>query len=88
MNYLTKDFSANAGDIVEVVLHGNAANVMLLDDNNFQNYKSRRQFAYYGGYYTASPVHITVPETKHWNLVIDLGGAAGRVEASVRLIPR
>jgi hypothetical protein len=86
MKFLHYQFNATLGNRVEVVLRGNAANVMLLDDINFSNYKAGAQFKYYGGHYTKSPVFIAVPSTGHWNLVIDLGGAAGHVDASVRLI--
>ena len=88
MKFLKHEVDANAGDTVEVVLEGHAANVMLLDPLNFQNYISGRAFHYYGGYYTQSPAHITVPQQGHWYLVIDLGGAAGHVSASMRVIPR
>lgn len=83
MRFLHYDLHANADNQVEIVLRGNAVNVMLLDDNNFSNYKMGHQFRYYGGHYTMSPVLITVPYSGHWNLVIDFGGAPGSVDASV-----
>lgn len=86
MKYLHYQFDANMGSRVEVVLRGNAANVMLLDDSNFNNYKADRQFKYHGGHYAMSPIFIAVPHSGHWNLVIDLGGATGHVDASVRVI--
>jgi len=86
MKFLHYQFNANLGNRVEVVLSGNASNVMLLDDFNFNNYKTGKQFKYYGGYYTRSPIFIPVPSGGHWNLVIDLGGTAGHVDASVRVI--
>ena len=86
MKYLHYQFNANEGNQVEVVLRGNAANIMLIDDSNFINYKAGGSFRYYGGHYTMSPVLITVPYAGHWNLVIDLGGAVGHVDASVRVI--
>jgi hypothetical protein len=86
MKFLHYQFNATLGNRVEVVLRGNAANVMLLDDINFSNYKAGTQFKYYGGHYAKSPVFIVVPSTGHWNLVVDLGGAAGHVDASVRVI--
>jgi hypothetical protein len=86
MKYLHYQLNANAGNRVEVVLRGNAANVMLLDDIAFNNYKAGRQFSYYGGHYTKSPVFIAVPTSGHWNLVVDLGGATGHVDASVRVV--
>ena len=44
---------------VEVMLK-NAADVFLVDSSNFQKYKSGRQFKYYGGHYTQTPVRISV----------------------------
>ena len=38
MDYLHKEFDLAEGDVVEVTLAGNAANVLLLDEGNFQNH--------------------------------------------------
>jgi Domain of unknown function (DUF1883) len=43
MDYLHREFDLSAGDIVEVTLAGNAANVMLLDTANFHNYRQGRR---------------------------------------------
>ena len=34
------------GNIVEVTLRGNAANVLLLDTSNYNNYKNGRRYRY------------------------------------------
>lgn len=86
MRFLHYPIHATAGQTVKVTLRGNAANVMLLDAVNFGNYRAGRGFRYYGGHYATSPVLIPVPHGGHWNLVIDLGGAAGHVDASVAVI--
>ena len=75
------------GSVVEVSLSGNAANVQLLDNVNLQNYKAGLRYNCYGGHYTQSPIHITVPHTGTWYVTIDLGGYAGQVRSSVRVIP-
>ena len=85
MNFLHKEFDLTAGDVLEVTLD-NAANVQLLDPSNYQNYRDGRQYHYHGGYVTASPFQITPPQAGHWHLVIDLGGNAGKVSASVRIL--
>jgi hypothetical protein len=36
MEYLHKELELQAGDVVEVTLSGNAANVMLLDPLNYE----------------------------------------------------
>jgi hypothetical protein len=77
----------HGGEIVEVTLHGNAANVLLLDSSNFQSYKSGRRYTYYGGHVTRSPYRIKVPQAGTWYVVIDLGGYSGRVSSSVRVLP-
>ncbi|MGH7200105.1 MAG: DUF1883 domain-containing protein [Planctomycetaceae bacterium] len=86
MNFLHYRLDANAGDVVEVTLD-RAANVQLLDPSQFEKYRNRRTYRYYGGHATRSPCRIEVPRTGPWHLVIDLGGAAGTVRASFRLLP-
>jgi len=86
MNFLHYDVWTNPGDVVQVFLTGSAANVLLLDDSNFQNYRSGRQFQYFGGYCTQSPATIRAPGTGHWNVVVDLGGRAGNVNATIRVV--
>lgn len=86
MNFLHAEFDAMAGDVVEVTLAGNAANVRLLDPANYVVYQTGGNHAYYGGHYTMSPVLIPVPHAGHWHLTVDLGGAAGTVSASFRVL--
>ncbi len=88
MEYLHKELDLSAGDGVEVTLSGNAANVLLLDQPNYDNYKNRRPYRYYGGYYTQSPAVIEAQESGRWHLIVDLGGGAGSVEAAVRVIDK
>lgn len=73
------------GQIVEVQLSA-AANVRLMDTANFNNYKKGRRHRYYGGYVKQSPFKIPVPSSGHWYLTIDLGGYAGTVTHSVRVL--
>lgn len=77
----------NRGEVVEVSLSGNAANVFLVDSSNFSSYKAGRRFNYYGGQATKSPVRLTIPNSGHWYLVIDLGGYGGQVRHSMRILP-
>jgi hypothetical protein len=77
----------NAGEIVEVSLSGNAANVFLVDYSNFQSYKARRRFTCHGGHATHSPIRLIIPRSGHWYLVIDLGGHSGKVSHSMRILP-
>lgn len=75
----------NQGQIVEVTLNL-AANVQLLDSTNFNLYRGGGRFTYFGGHVTRTPYRITVPSLAHWHLAIDLGGAAGNVRSSVRVL--
>ncbi len=76
-----------AGEIVQVNLSGNAANVRLMDSLNFQKYRSGRRHQCYGGQARKSPVRIPIPRSGHWHVAIDLGGYAGRARASVTVLP-
>lgn len=51
-----------------------AADVFLVDSTNFQKYKRGADFKYYGGYYTRSPVVITVSGAGRWYLIVRGGG--------------
>jgi hypothetical protein len=87
MNYLQSDLgNLDSEVLVEVTLRGTEANVMLLDPVALSAYKAGRRFDYFGGHFTRSPARIVVPRAGHWHVVVDLGGAAGRVEASVNVL--
>ena len=85
MDFLHKEFDLAAGDVLEITLD-HAANVQLLDPSNYQAYRSGRQYRYHGGYAPTSPFRIDAPQAGHWHLVIDLGGNAGTVRASARVL--
>lgn len=75
------------GNIVEVTLKGNAANVLLLNSSNYNNYKNGRRYRYYGGYVKSFPYRIVVPSNGRWFVVINLGGYGGQVRSAVRVLP-
>lgn len=76
----------NAGAIAVVTL-GTAANVRLLDDLNFRSFQAGRPYrGYHMGYYRHSPVRLQIPSSGHWHVVVDLGGHAGTVSASVKVV--
>jgi hypothetical protein len=77
----------SGGEVVEVILSGNAANVFLVDSSNFSAYKAGRKYTYYGGHATRSPVRLQVPRSGQWYVVIDLGGYGGSVRHSMRILP-
>ena len=85
MNFLHYDLHLKSNDVVEVTLD-KQANVRLLDSSNFASYKRGARHKYHGGLVKNSPFQIAAPHAGHWYLVIDLGGYAGRVNASVRVL--
>lgn len=72
-------------DVVEVTLD-KQANVRLLDDANYALYEQGKQHTYYGGLAKTSPTRLQPPHAGHWYVVIDLGGYAGTIRASARVI--
>jgi hypothetical protein len=86
MDFLHYDLNQlGGGDVIEVTLD-TAANVRLLDDLNFNGYRSGQQYTFFGGYVKQTPYKVRVPHGGHWHLVIDLGGYAGQVKSSVRVL--
>ena len=55
---------------VEVHLQ-NAADVFLVDQINFNKYRSGRDFRYFGGHYTRTPVNITVTGHGRYYLIVN-----------------
>jgi hypothetical protein len=86
LNYLHYEFDTGPEDVIEVSLRGQA-NVRLLDNTNFEKYSSGQSHHFaLGGFVKVSPVDLRPPSPGHWHVVIDLGGYAGRVGASVRKV--
>lgn len=87
MEHLYKDLGyLEAVRIVEVTLNGTEANVLLMDNLEYSNYKADRRANGYGGHTKTSPVRLKVPSSGNWCIVVDLGGYAGRIGASVRVL--
>ncbi len=87
MNYTYYDLGEiRTGVIVEVTLEGNAANVQLLDDENYLNYKGGKQYQYIGGLTKQNVMRLKTTHASHWHLAIDLRGMNGNVVSSVKMI--
>jgi len=85
MDYLHYEFQAGPGQVVEVSLD-HQANVLLLDDTNYQNYRRGDAFRYHGGWVRKSPYRLSPPRFGRWHVVIDLGGAGGSIRTAARLV--
>lgn len=86
MKFIHSEVTTEAGDAILVTLNGNEANVMVMDDSNFRSYRSGGRFTYFGGHYKRSPAIVRPPLSGHWNVVVDLGGLSGKVQAAVRVV--
>jgi hypothetical protein len=73
------------GDTVSVRLD-EPANVMLITDDAYAEYKAGRTFKYLGGWVTDSQLTLWPPKPGLWHVVVDLGGRQGRVSASVQVL--
>lgn len=85
MNFVWSEANLLSHNKVKVTI-SRQANVMLLDRQNFTNYKNGRRFQYFGGYYKRSPVILVPPRPGHWYIVIDLGKYSGTINYSINVI--
>ncbi|HXA02366.1 MAG TPA: DUF1883 domain-containing protein [Cytophagaceae bacterium] len=85
MKYLHYEFDLTNDVAVKIALK-NQANVKLLDPINYSNYQKGRKYTYHGGLAKKSPIILKAPHSGKWHLVIDLGGSAGSISASVDLV--
>jgi len=73
------------GDVV-VIDCSHQSNVLLTDDSNFNKYRRRQKYSYFGGRATHFPTKITAPRTGYWNVTIDLGGGSANIRHSINII--
>lgn len=85
MEHLQKDLGQLKKGATVVVTLRQQANVLLMDTSNYRTYAAGKsgRFRYTGGLIKKSPTRIPVPSNGHWIVAIDLGGRAGRINASV-----
>jgi hypothetical protein len=75
-----------AGGEVEVTL-GYAANVLILNEENYALYKENKPPRFIGGYIERAPYKIALPEGGHWLTIIDSGSFFSKIRALVRFLP-
>jgi hypothetical protein len=69
-----------------VYLTGSTANVLVMDDENFQKLQVGQAYRYYGGHYTLSLAVTNPPNPGRWNVVVNLGGLPGTVNTVVQVV--
>ena len=85
MDFIHYEINAGPSDTVEVTVD-KQANVLLLDESNFQRYRQRRSYRYHGGRALRSPVRLQPPHSGSWHVVIDLGGGRGQIRSACRVV--
>lgn len=75
-----------AGTTIEVSLNA-VNNVRLMTAANYQRFTELLDFKYLGGVAKKSPIRLTLPETAHWHLIVDMEGHAALAESSVKMLP-
>lgn len=74
------------GIIVEVTPE-QPGNVLLVDPHNLKLYRSGRNGRGVGGpAFAGVPSRMTVPQRGKWFVILDRGGARGKIHASVRTL--
>jgi len=87
MEHLRYDLGNLTKGSTVVVTLTNQANVQLMTNSEYNNYKAGRHYRYQGGRVTRSPFRLPVPTNGRWVIAIDLGGHAVRISASVAVEP-
>jgi hypothetical protein len=86
MRYLLYDLGTVSGGTVEVTL-GYAANVLVMNEENYAFYKENKPHRFTGGYIERSPHKVVLAEAGHWFAIIDSGSFFSKIRASVRFFP-
>lgn len=87
MEHLRWDLGHQKRGSTVVVTLKNQANVRLMTASQYRNYRSGRRHSYHGGLVKRSPFRLAIPQSGHWFVAIDLGGYAGKSNASVGVEP-
>jgi len=72
------------GNIIEVTLD-KAANVRVMDSDNYESFRNRRSYTAIIYYITSSPFKIKLPRSAHWYVVVDPEDQPGSVVSSVKV---
>jgi hypothetical protein len=76
-----------AGTVIEITLSA-VANVRLMNAVNFLRFTETLKHQFVGGVAKKSPIRLSLPETGHWHVVVDMEGHNGQVESNVKMIEK
>ena len=76
-----------SGTVIEITLSA-IANVRLMTHANFDLFKNARQHKFLGGVAKQSPIRLQIPQSRHWHVVVDMEGHAGKAESSIKMVPQ
>ena len=80
MHYIHDVLEIGPEQVVKVRLN-RRANVMLLDEENYEHYLNGEHFYYRGGFADDREADLQVPRQGIWHLVVDSAGYPGRLRA-------
>lgn len=83
--HLHYNFTLTKDEVIEVNL-SSQANVLLMDDSNYSEYRKKRDFEYIGGFVKATPFRIRPPNNGHWHVVIEGSNQDKKLRAAVRVL--
>jgi len=84
MEYLHYKVKTHSNSIIEVSLD-KQANIKLMDNKNYQNYRMKKKYDFIGGLARVSPMVLKPPYKGEWHIVVDLEGMGGSVKAKVKV---
>lgn len=87
MEYIHSRDYFKSGDVIKVNC-SHECKVMLLDNKNYDKFRSNQKFEHYGGFYKQFPVKIKVPSDDTWNIILDFGDKQITVKYSIDLIDK
>ena len=56
------------------------------DESNFALYKQAMKHQFVGGVARKSPIRLTIPQSGHWHVVVDMEGHHGQSNSSIRIV--
>lgn len=86
MGFLQFDLGTIKRDAIVEVTLSNGANVRLMTNSEFNNYKTGRKYKFIGGLAKISPINLQSTSSGRWYVVVDMEGLQGSTKASVKML--